>query len=197
MISGRVTAAEEGAKPDTHQMRIALERSDHPRWEARVDASGKFTMPDQIPRGGYSLEVKGVPPGFFVQSIRLGESEIPWDDFEISTSVPLLIVLSRAAGTIEGTVTTRDNKPASQAAVTLIPVEAGRRPEKSMTDDNGAFRFTGVRPGKYSLFAWEKADDDLWRDSEFRSPYRSKAVEVPVEAGANNSVTLRLIESDE
>ena len=37
----------------------------------------------------------------------------------------------------------------------------------------------------------------MWPDPEFRSPYRSKAVEVTVEAGANNSVTLRLIELDE
>lgn len=197
VVSGRVTAAEEGAKPDTSRMRITLERPDHPRWEARVDASGKFTMPDQIPQGRYSVDVGGVPAGFFVQSIRLGESEIPWDDFEMSTSAQLLVVLSRAGGTIDGAVTTRDGKPAPDVAVTLIPIEAGRRPEKSITDENGVFRFTGVRPGKYSLFALEKADDDLWRDPEFREPYRQKAAGVTVEAGASSTVALRLIELDE
>jgi hypothetical protein len=46
-------------------------------------------------------------------------------------------------------------------------------------DDEGNFHFTGPRPGKYSLFAWEEVDDD-WQGPEFRKKYEDHATEVTV-----------------
>ena len=58
------------------------------------------------------------------------------------------------------------------------------------------FQFTGVRPGKYRLFAWEEVDDDLWQDPEFRKNYESLATEITVGPSETQNAHLRVIAVD-
>jgi Carboxypeptidase regulatory-like domain len=112
--------------------------------------------------GHYSIvNVRSIPDGCFVQEVKLGGKEISWDDFEISVSSQLEIILSNTAGKIAGSVLDADGKPFPGSSVTLIPTDGKARPVKQSADDGGNFQFTGVRPGKYKLFAWEEVDDDL------------------------------------
>jgi hypothetical protein len=64
-------------------------------------------------------------------------------------------------------------------------------------DDNGNFQFTGVRPGKYKLFAWEEVDNDLWQDPEFRKKYENRANEITVGPSETQNTQLRVIAAEE
>jgi hypothetical protein len=51
--------------------------------------------------------------------------------------------------------------------------------------------------GKYKLFAWEEADDDLWPDPDFRKKYESRATEITVGPSETQNVQLRQIAAEE
>ena len=128
--------------------------------------------------------------------MKFGGKEISWDDFEISASSQLEIILSNTAGKIAGSVLDADGKPFPGSSVTLIPPDGKSRPVRQSVDDDGNFQFTGVRPGRYKLFAWEEVDDDLWQDPEFRKNYESRATELTVGPRETQNAQLHAIAVD-
>ena len=201
VITGRIRVAEEGAAVKLEAIRVILTQLEGftvvPQ-ELQADASGRFVSkpvrPDRytIRFGGGSL-----PDGFCLAGARLGEQEISPIDFEIQASATLDLVLGAKAGTIAGVVVDAEEKAFAGPAVTLIPHDGYSWPAKTTTDEAGRFQFGGLRPGKYTLLAWEEADDDLWPDPEFRRKYAGRAVEVEVKAGETQQAQLRAISTEE
>ena len=201
-LTGRVSLAESGGKVNLQGVSVALtRRSSSLVSEVRSDASdaaGKFVFPKPISPGHYAIvNVRAIPDGCFVREVKFGVQEISWDDFEISASSQLEIVLSNTAGKIAGSVLDADGKPFPGSSVTLIPPDGKSRPMRQPVDDDGNFQFTGVRPGKYKLFAWEEVDDDLWQDPEFRKKYENRATEITVDPSETQNTQLRVIVAEE
>src|SRR5258708_26817633 len=138
-----------------------------------------------------------LPDGCFVQAMTLGREEVSGDDVQILTSAPLEIVLSNTAGTITGSATDGEGKLFPNSIVTLIPADAKSRPVKQAADDDGNFKFTNLRPGKYKLFAWEEVDDGLWPDPEFREGCEKRATEIAVGPSETQSTQVRVIAAEE
>ena len=166
--------------------------------EVQSDAAGRIVFPEPIPPPGhFAIDVRSLPKGCFVQKVMLGGREVSVDDFEILTSAPLDIVLSNTAGTIAGLVADDDGKPFPYSTVTLIPPDGVSRPVKQSVDDDGKFKFTNLRPGKYKLFAWEEVDDGLWPDPAFRKKYEGRATEITVGPSETQNAQLRVIAAEE
>jgi hypothetical protein len=196
-IRGRVLLAEGGGQVSVQGLRVALYDTFTHAHEAGCDAAGGFVFGKPFMPGNYNMKVLSVPDGFFIRETRLGGQEISPDDFEISASGQLEIVLSGMAATIGGSVHDADDQPFANSKITLIALEGRSRPSRTYVDDDGNFRFTGLRPGKYSLFAWEEVDDDLWQDPEFLKKYEDRATEVTVGPRETQTAKLRVISAEE
>jgi hypothetical protein len=112
------------------------------------------------------------------------------------TTGTLRIVLGTDGGRVEGNVS-REDKPAADATVVLLPTEQNRRfPDtvrRGSSDDSGHFTMKDVPPGDYLVFAWETAAEGAWFDPDFVKAAESKSVKVRVGPKASEKTELKLI----
>jgi hypothetical protein len=157
-VSGRIVLAERDGHVNMKEIRATLRRRpDYPgsAIALRSDAAGNLTFPEPIAPGTYWVEVdRGtIPKGCYLQKVKVGGRDVSIDDFEIITSAELEIVLSNTAGAIAGSVSDGENKAAPGATVTLVSTDGILPPLRQRTNDDGSFRISALRPGKYKLFA--------------------------------------------
>ncbi len=198
-IRGRISLAESGGQVRLQGVRVTLDDLPYHAsvQEVRSDATGKLVFGKPFRPGHYTMNVRSIPDGCFVRDVKLGGQEVSPDDFEILASAQMEVVLSSTAGTIGGSVSDADGKPFPNSTVTLIPPDSKSRPMRQSVDDDGKFRFIGVRPGRYKLFAWEEVDDDVWQDPEFRRKFESRATEITVGPSDTQNAQLRVIAVEE
>ncbi|HSA60737.1 MAG TPA: hypothetical protein VLE03_00735 [Nitrospiraceae bacterium] len=200
VISARIRVAEGAVKLNLEGVKVVLTRLSSPVseiFELRSDAAGRFGSSKPLRPGHYSVVLRSVPEDCFVREIRLGEQEVTPNVFEIVAPGQLEIVLSNTAGKIAGSVADPDGKPFPGSIVTLISADGRSWPSKQAADDAGHFHFTGLRPSKYSLFAWEEVADDLWQDPEFCKKHEDRAIEITVAPGETQNAQLRVIAAEE
>jgi hypothetical protein len=201
-ITGLVSMTEIGSKAKLQGVRILLHRPNS--WvytppQVQSDAAGRFIVPKPTPAGRYSIsvDVRSIPDGCYVESVKLGGQEVSADDLEIRSSTEIEIVLSNKAGSITGSVSSNDGKPILNPRVTLIPMDSNSRPAEQFTDDNGKFRFAPLRPAKYVLVAWEQVEDGDWQDPEFRKKFGSHAKEITIGPRETQDVQLAAVSAEE
>lgn len=197
-VTGRISLAEDGGQVKLQDVRVTLiplPAGPTSVADVRSDASGNLVFAKPAAPGHYAIDVnvRSIPDGCFVQKVKLGAQEVSLDDFEILTSAQLEIVLSNTAGLIVGSVADGDGKLFPNSSVTLIPTDGKSRPSKQFADEEGNFKFTALRPGKYKLFAWEEIDDGVWQDPEFQKKYEDRANEITVGPSETQNVKLHLI----
>jgi hypothetical protein len=189
-LSGTITL--EGAQPRNLDLWIALldpqATEEHGTGIARAD--GKFTIA-AIPRAVYQMELRNLPSGKYVKSIRFGDRELNNGDIDLTegASAPLNIVLGADGGEVDGNVQT-----AAAVEVTLAPSEeyAGRSDlfKRVFADASGHFQIKDVAPGEYKIFAWESDPDGNAQSVEFRKPFEGKGVAITV--GPQEKATAQL-----
>jgi hypothetical protein len=64
---------------------------------------------------------------------------------------------------------------------------------KRVATVDGSFTFTGISPGKYRFFAWDRIPEGAELNPEFMDAYRESGTDVAVSSGSTSSVTVRLI----
>ncbi len=142
-----------------------------------VNADGAFRL-DNVSPGDYFTTVQPLPPGYYVKAARLDQMDALEQPLVISGPVSgtLDILLSRAAGRVDGTVV--DDRGQGVAGVQAVLVPAHRMRWRfdlfrtATTDGTGRFSLIGIPPGDYSLFSWEALesfaylDEDVLRQSE-------------------------------
>jgi protocatechuate 3,4-dioxygenase beta subunit len=145
----------------------------------------KFEVP-HIARGRYVLSFN-LPENVYVSAARLGAQDIlgrPFDVDSHSTGT-LVIETNSFGGMIEGTVNDGAGKPIAGAQVILVPPLNFRTDQFSYksasTDAQGRFSIVGIRPGRYSAFAFaEKIRSNAAMNSEFMTPYLAVGVELEI-----------------
>ena len=170
------------------------------RAEAKVAGDGKFTLSGVFPDAS-NLSVTGLPDGFYVRAIQLGDRDVLESGLDLTSGPPagpLRIVLSGKAGTVSGTVTAADGKPAAGTTVVLIPRSEKRRTQSrfykfTTTNPSGQFTLKNVDPGEYRACAWEDVETMAWMDPEFLKPYENKMTALSVEPGARAALQLTAI----
>ena len=135
----------------------------------------------------------------FVKSIRYGNTDALNNGFHIESSRDntLEIVVSMHGGTIEGRVLDEDKKPAINAKVVLVP-ESSRRQrgdlyKNASADDLGHYRLTGLAPGNYKVFAWERIEDGAWQDADFIKLYENRGRQVRIQEDQHATADVTLI----
>jgi hypothetical protein len=119
------------------------------------------------------------------------------DEFDIRQSGRLEIMLQRNAATLSGRVTDQDGNPIPDAGLTLLPAEGDARPRLGRAREDGGFTFSGLRPGQYLLFAWERFDPDLGLEVGLLGKYTDQAVKIELSPGSSRALPVSPIAAGE
>jgi len=166
----------------------------------RMASDGAFRM-DDVTTDAYTVNVGGLPQGFYVKSIRSGNIDVLTSGVDLSNGAvaPLDVLVSPNAPQVAGSVQNPGTQqPAVAVTVVLIPQEPERRNQPFFyrtgnTDQYGRFTLTPVMPGEYRAYAWEDVQYGQWFDPEFMKAVESNGEAVSVKEGAPISVQLTMI----
>jgi uncharacterized GH25 family protein len=198
-LSGKIVVAGDG-KLELKGMTVMLEGEEEgPTMPAsgKVDESGSFVVQKVAP-SKYEVSVTNVPKGAYLKSVmwsgreKLGEAL----DFSAGVGGDLQVILGTDGASFDAKVT-RDDKPAHDATVVLLPEDAGRRSQPTTrsqsTDDVGHVAFKDVPPGNYLAFAWEKVEEGDWFDPAFVKAAGNDGVRVTIGSKDNQHLDLKAI----
>jgi len=178
-----------------------------------VKADGAFEIED-VGDGTYRVEVSGRRglgwsseiSGLYLKSATVGNRDARDEGFTISEGRiggPLEIVLSNAAAQIEGVVLDDKQLPVAGIRVLAAPEEKRRHLQgwykNEVTDQNGKFIMRGVRPGAYTLLAWDLGDDTFFgsHDPDLIKMYENKGATVSLKENERKAVELKAIKVNE
>jgi hypothetical protein len=186
-------------------MRVRLLPQDSVMFEgqdAQVSTDASFVLL-QVPGGSYTMDVRNVPEGFYVKSIRIGDQEVLGTGFtvpEAGLGGRVEIILSDRGAKVAGLVADPQRQPAPGALVVLAPVAEGApRPDllrQTTSNEGGAFSLKGIPPGKYRIFAFESLEDPgICMDPEFVKSIVDKGQVLELEENGSAAVQLSLLSS--
>jgi protocatechuate 3,4-dioxygenase beta subunit len=162
---------------------------------ASFNDSRRFVINDVV-AADYRIQLTDLPQGTYVKSVRFGAADVSNGTMQVDsgTTDRIEIVLSANAGSIEGNVVGQNGAPLANAPLALVP-GGGNRQRTDLyravwSDEAGRFRFQGIPPGDYSLFAWEDIDEGLWRDPDFVR--RNEAAGRPIRVNENSRETIEI-----
>jgi protocatechuate 3,4-dioxygenase beta subunit len=162
-----------------------------------VNADGTFTMPNVF-AGEYRITVLTVPPDYYVKEARIEQTDVLNQPWVIGNSIrgTLEVVLSSAAGQIEGTVVDARSQPVSSIQTVLIPDQDRSRTDllkQATTNHEGRFTFRGITPGNYKIFAWEAIESNSFFDPDVLSQYEQQARAVRIVEGDKQKLEVKVI----
>ena len=208
----RVENKTAGSHFDTERIFLALQSLDSEQDEgmlagresfsnlAHVAPDGSFQWTD-VPAGSYYVQVAGdtnANDGWFVKSVTAAGREINDSGITVSGGVvPLDLLLSANGGVVEGVVVNQKGEPISNAVVVAVPEAHLRtrldRFRKTVSDQSGRFALRGIRPGDYTLFAWETIEGEAYYNPDFLKSYQGQGTALPLSAGEPKSLQLQCI----
>ncbi len=167
---------------------------------AKLKPDGSFEFKN-VPPGVYELNVSGDTKAFtnsYVESLAVGTKNYVDTGLNVSGgTLSLDVTVSAEAGILEGTVTSEKNEPVVDSVVVAVPDPQFRkqasRYQKASADQSGRFTLRGLRPGTYTLFAWEHLEGDEYREADFLKPFEGRGVEVKVEKSSHQTVPLKVL----
>ena len=170
-----------------------------PGLSAVAEADGTFRIAN-VPDLQYSVSAGPLPKDAYVADLRQGGFSI----FDVGTIVPgkrgndeFEVIVDSPGATINGNVTELTAPLAAGAVVALVPDERRRGNlllyKRTNASETGVFSFTGIAPGRYTLFAWESIPAGAEFNAEFMDRFRDEGKEIAVDPGDTTAVELRLI----
>jgi hypothetical protein len=166
----------------------------------KLKPDGSFEVRN-VPPGVYEISVSGDAKSFgnaFVESLAVGTKNYVDTGLNISGgTISVDVTVTTEAGVIDGTVTSEKNKPAGGCIVVAVPDAQFRaqasRYQKVFADQTGRFNLRGLRPGAYTLFAWEYLEEDEYRDPDFLETFEGRGTKVKVEKSSHQTVSLKVL----
>lgn len=166
----------------------------------QVKPDGSFELKD-VPPGIYEIEFSSDSKslaGYFIESVVVGTKDVTETGLRANGgTLGVDVTLSDGAVEVNGVTQNDKSEPIANATVVAVPEEKYRRREshykKSATDQRGRFNLAGLRPGKYTLYAWEVLDGDDYLDPDFLKQFESQGTAIKVEKGGRLTVALKAI----
>ena len=162
-VSGQVTFSG-GTQPPTDltRMRVTMSPVDPSPLggsvSARVDASGRFTIPSVTP-GGYRLNAGGAGT-WTVESATIGGQDAADFPFEIKGDENVsgaVITFTDRQTELTGTIVDEKNQPAPEYTLIVFPADSrywtanSRRIQGTRPSTDGRYTFRNLPPGDYRL----------------------------------------------
>jgi hypothetical protein len=170
----------------------------------RIEEAGSFRIAGALNPERYVLSLRGLPPNFYVKSARYGPVDALTDGIDVSSgaSMPLDVVLSPAAASVSGAVKDDADRIVEDATVVAVPQEQARQKQpifyaSAKTDQSGAFRLTGLAPGKYRIYAFARATGEPWASAAFLEPPAGRAKTVTLAERESQMTDVRLIAAEQ
>lgn len=167
---------------------------------ARVKKDGSFAL--KLNSGArYFTNINAMNRDFedyYTMSVTYGGRDATDNGFTVGpTPGRLQIVVADDGARIDGTVLGANSRPYPGASVVAIP-EARYRDWYEIyghaeTDQNGRFTLRGLRPGDYTLYAFEDLQDGAFMDQDYMRPYEQLGVSVHAKSNGRYDVGLKLI----
>jgi hypothetical protein len=113
-------------------------------------------------------------------------------------SAPIRVVIEGPGGMLRVKVETSNQKPGIGATITLIPEAEYRKNSllfvRAMAGPDGIVPLiSGIRPGKYRLFAWSEIPAGAEKSPEFLRPFESYGTPIVIERGKKIEITVNAI----
>jgi hypothetical protein len=162
-----------------------------------ISADGTFTLTNVMP-GEYRVSVLGMPVDYYVKEARNEQNDVLNDPWVITGPVrgSLNVVVSSAAGQIDGTVSDSRNQGVAALTTVLIPDQNRDRTDlirTAVTDQSGKFTLRGVAPGAYKIFAWEALEPNAFFDPQILRQYEEQGRSVRVAEGGKITTEVKMI----
>jgi protocatechuate 3,4-dioxygenase beta subunit len=164
---------------------------------ARED--GRFTL-KMVPPNRYRVQVRSLPEGSYVKSIRYGGQMVSEEGIDLTSGVSgsLQVTLSMAGARVEGVVQGTDDKPVSGATVVLAPASQRYSVFKeTWTGEDGSYSIKGIAPGEYGILAWDDIEPGAYQDPEVLKRYGGNAERLALKEGDRRNLMLKVIPSHE
>jgi len=167
---------------------------------AHMARDGSFQWTD-VPAGTYYVQVMGDTAsndGCFVKSVAAGGRDIHESGISVDGgTVTLDLVISANGGAADGVVVDAKGEPVANAVVVAVP-EARMRSRidqyrKTVTDQSGRFKLGGLRPGDYTVFAWESVEGEAYYNPDFLKTYEGQGSVLHVSEAERKSLQLEAI----
>ncbi len=165
-----------------------------------VSADGSFEWRD-VPPGNYYIELLSQSGGnedWFVKSVAASGHEVSDSGISVNGgAVGIDLLLSANGGIVDGVVVDSKGNPVENTVVVAVPEPRMRtrldRYHKTVSDQSGHFTLRGIRPGDYTLFAWESIEGDAYFNPEFLKSYEGQGSGLKVGDGERKSVQVNVI----
>ncbi|SPF34854.1 conserved exported hypothetical protein [Candidatus Sulfopaludibacter sp. SbA4] len=159
--------------------------------QAEIAADGSFTL-RQIQPGRYQVTLSW--NNAYVKSLRLGQAGMEGRTLDLrngSAGAALTVLVSSGVAEVSGTVRNGDD-PAGGKLVALVPDPAdGTRPFTARSGPDGAYRFSGIAPGRYKLAVIDDADQGAAMSDAGLDDYED-ALEISIGAGEKLAKDLKV-----
>jgi len=164
-----------------------------------VGADGTFVIPN-VP-GSRLFRLSGLPEGWVVSSVRLGESDItdvPTDLKPTEPPVELVVIVTNNTGAINGVVIDAQKRPVPNGRVVVFPEDERQWTARSrflkaaLAGIDGAYSIGSLVPGKYFVCALEWLDDGAWLDPDALRRMRAFASPVIVTGADRQTIALMI-----
>ena len=157
---------------------------------------------DRIAPERYTLTAGSSPGGVYVKSVKAGAEALqsPVLDYRRGSPPELEILLGLGTGRVQGTLQWPDSSqggvpvPTGDALVAVLVPQVARPGTRGAwfadLDQNGAFTFSEIPPGKYTAFVAANLEEGLWTNREFVGLVQGGGV--PVELPEKGSVQVQV-----
>jgi protocatechuate 3,4-dioxygenase beta subunit len=162
-----------------------------------IDSKGAFTFTGKAAPSRYLVNLRALPPGTYVKSIRYGNQDALHSPLDLTGGATgrLAIVLSSKVGSIVGTVKNAKDEAVPGVVVSVWPrtPEVAGGVKSGSIDQNGNFEIPDLGAGDFFVAAWEDIDPGLVEYPEFLARFQNEAAAVTLEEGARANADLKLI----
>lgn len=169
-----------------------------------VAADGTFQWTD-VPPGNYYVQIAGdggSQGAWYVKSVASGGRDVNDSGIAVNgRGVVLDLVASANGGVADGVVVDSKGEPFTNAVVVAVPETRLRgridHYRKTVADQTGHFSLRGLRPGDYTIFAWESVEGEAYYNPDFLKNFEGQGTALHVSEGDHKSMQIQLIPGTE